>query len=928
MSLYFLAPIALSGFLLLPIVYYFLKILPPKPKRIFFPPVSLMQSIALVEATPSRAPWWVLLLRLLIASLIITAMAGPQWRPIGASLDNKHKTLIILDDGWAAANDWDLRIKKAESLIHELRNNNSPVALLISNEPKNISLIEHNYALEIIRSLKPKSYIPNYKELTTYVDKFTQENSDINIIWITEKYGHADIANFTTFLSGLQNKVQNISVFINNNSLITLSNLTSSQKSIRLNVKAHDLDKSLYSLIANDQSGQTIYKKDIMIGSGSGEWIDIDLPLELRNQISVIKLANDHSASSVVLLDDHTHLKRVGLYGSMKDEQSQPLLSSLYYIDKALSKFASISYVKSGDNDPVKTLLDEKPSILILSDVIISSEEDQKNIETFVENGGILLRFAGPLTAKNIDDFVPVRLRHNGRVLGGALSWQTPKAIKDFDRTSPFFQLSIPKDVAINKQILAEPDVGLNFKTWASLDDGTPLITANKLGRGMIILFHITADNSWSNLPISGLFVGMMERIVALSPETFSVKEDETIIQNAVQNISMKPIKLLDGYGHFMDKIPDGVLALDPLANAATRINPAGFYGDNFVKRAIQPIGQDEQIEEINLLSKNLPVYSLNSSQEIDLRSYLLIAALVLFLIDGFVTQGLKQIQGKKVIIKLFTFLAVLNLFFCQSDVNAAENRDVFNPKEVQSALKSRLAYVVTGNTNIDQTSQFGLLSLSRALRKRTSYAPADPIGVTLGQDELSLYPIIYWPIEPDASEPSVGAIKALENYLNHGGTIVFDTHDANNHLQGNAKSAERVWLEKLSQKLPIPELEPVPRDHVITKTFYLLTNIIGRYNNGQTWVETQVYPDISNQAERPIRASDSVSSVIITSNDLAAAWAEDDLGQPLYSLTSGSKNQHEMALRGGINLVMYTLTGNYKSDQVHVRDLLERLTR
>ena len=114
----------------------------------------------------------------------------------------------------------------------------------------------------------------------------------------------------------------------------------------------------------------------------------------------------------------------------------------------------------------------------------------------------------------------------------------------------------------------------------------------------------------------------------------------------------------------------------------------------------------------------------------------------------------------------------------------------------------------------------------------------------------------------------------------------------------------------------------------MITKTFYLLTNFIGRYNNGQTWVETQVYPDISNLAERPIRASDSVSSVIITSNDLAAAWAEDDLGQPLYSLTSGSKNQHEMALRGGINLVMYTLTGNYKSDQVHVRDLLERLTR
>ena len=129
-------------------------------------------------------------------------------------------------------------------------------------------------------------------------------------------------------------------------------------------------------------------------------------------------------------------------------------------------------------------------------------------------------------------------------------------------------------------------------------------------------------------------------------------------------------------------------------------------------------------------------------------------------------------------------------------------------------------------------------------------------------------------------------------------------------------------------KKLPIPELEPVPRDHVITKTFYLLTNFTGRYDNGETWVETQVYSEASNQDQRPIRASDSVSSVIISSNDLAAAWAEDDFGQPLYTLSSSSRNQHEMAIRGGINLVMYTLTGNYKSDQVHVRDLLERLAR
>lgn len=928
MSLYFIAPIALFGFLVLPIVYFLLKILPPKPKHILFPPVSLMQSIAMVESKPLKSPLWVLLLRMLIAALIITAMAGPQWRSINKLSDSKNKTLIILDDGWVAANDWDLRIKKVESLIHELRNNNTAVALLISNEPKNISLIEHNYALDIIRGLKPKSYIPNYSELTAYITKFISENRDINIIWISEKYGHADITDFMTFISDLKNKVQNIAIFISNSPVITLSNSISSQKSISLKLRAYDLKNTLYSLIANDQSGQKIYKKDIMVGSGAAETIDIDLPLELRNQISVVKLANNNSASSVILLDDHAHLKRVGLYGSMKDEQSQPLLSSLYYIDKALSKNASISHVRSGDNNPIKTLLDEKPSILILSDIMLSSVEDKNNIETFVDNGGVLLRFAGPLTAKNIDDFIPVRLRHTGRVLGGALSWQTPKKIKEFDRTSPFFQLSIPHDVTINKQILAEPDVGLNFKTWASLDDNTPLITANKFGRGIIILFHITADNGWSNLPMSGLFVDMMERIITLSPETFSVKEDEINLQNISQEFVLKPLKILDGYGRFMDNIPDTVLPTDRHAKSSTRINPAGFYGDAFLKHAIQPFGLNEKIEEINLISKNIPTYALESDVEIDLRGYLLIITLILFLIDGAVTQRLKQQLIKKIILKSLIFFVYFHIFIIQSHADASENKDIFNPKEVQSALKSRLAFVVTENTKIDQTSQLGLLSLSRALRQRTSYAPGDPVGIVLGQDELSFYPIIYWPIDPIAPQPSADTIKALSNYLNHGGTIIFDTHDANNHLQGNTQSAEKIWLQNLSQKLPIPELEPIPLDHVITKTFYLLTNFIGRYNNGQTWVEAQAYPDVSNHDERPIRASDSVSSVIVTSNDLASAWAEDDLGQPLYSLSSTSKNQHEMALRGGINLVMYTLTGNYKSDQVHVRELLERLSR
>ena len=136
---------------------------------------------------------------------------------------------------------------------------------------------------------------------------------------------------------------------------------------------------------------------------------------------------------------------------------------------------------------------------------------------------------------------------------------------------------------------------------------------------------------------------------------------------------------------------------------------------------------------------------------------------------------------------------------------------------------------------------------------------------------------------------------------------------------------AEAQWLRVLLAGVDVPELEPIPRNHVVTKTFYLLDTFVGRTTVGQTWIEA-LPPDSADQTNRPVRAGDSVSPIVITSNDFAGAWAADANGNALYPLTPGGNRQRELALRAGVNLVMYTLTGNYKADQVHVRDLLERL--
>ena len=130
----------------------------------------------------------------------------------------------------------------------------------------------------------------------------------------------------------------------------------------------------------------------------------------------------------------------------------------------------------------------------------------------------MLLRFAGPHLAEQGDNLLPVRLRRGGRTIGGALSWEQPAKLAPFAPESPFAGLAIPADVTVARQVLAEPDLDLANKTWARLADGTPLVTAEKLGKGWTVLVHTTANTEWSNLALSGLFVEMLRRVVGDEP--------------------------------------------------------------------------------------------------------------------------------------------------------------------------------------------------------------------------------------------------------------------------------------------------------------------------------------------------------------------------------------------------------------------------
>ena len=245
----------------------------------------------------------------------------------------------------------------------------------------------------------------------------------------------------------------------------------------------------------------------------------------------------------------------------------------------------------------------------------------------------------------------------------------------------------------------------------------------------------------------------------------------------------------------------------------------------------------------------------------------------------------------------------------------------------VKATEKTHLAYIITGDSQVDEISKAGLTGLSMFLAQRTALEPGEPMGLDPARDELAFFPLIYWPVTPNAPKPSQTALQRIDTYMKRGGTVLFDTQDAVDATPGGGANSTpgMVALRAILSSLDIPELEPVPRDHVLTKTFFLLRDFPGRFTTGQMWVEALPRGEQAD-AKRPVQAGDGVSSILITSNDLAGAWAIRPNGQPMLPMVPGEPRQREFAFRAGVNIVMYALTGNYKADQVHIPALLERL--
>ncbi len=917
-ALAFASPWILAALVTLPLLWWLLRVTPPAPKNIRFPAIRLLFGLESPEKTPESSPLWLILLRLAAVTLLILALAHPLMNPSGV-LQGNGPLILAVDDGWAAASRWPDRQEAMRQAVTRAAREERGVVLLTTaptdgdRAPTLTGVLKPSEAQGRIDALQPKPWASDHAAAAeALANSAMKPNGTSPVLWLSDSLQTDATAKFVAALQrfGTVQALRDDAVempYVVESSDQSDAELAAKVRRPAAGVPAQRIVRA----IAED--GRTLGSEAADFAPDATEaTVGFDFPTEIRNQVARFSIDGEDSAAAVALLDERWRRRPVGLASEKPLDSGPLLLSEAYYVERGLRPYSDIRRGHIAD------LLKAQRAVIVIPDDYVINPGDLPSLSAWIENGGLLLRFAGPrLAADDTDHLTPVRLRRGGRALGGALLWSKPAELAPFAENSPFVGLNIPHDVTVSRQVLAEPTLDLADKTWARLNDGTPLVTTERRGKGRIVLIHTTANTSWTTLPLSGLFVDMMRRIIATSR---GVSADST------GENTLPPVETLDGFGRATrpQVTAAPIVARDLAKTQVGPKHPPGYYGTGDARQALNLGPQIGDLHALTGLRGAVDFSVYAASEERDFKPWLLVAALLLFLADIVATLALRGLLVDALLLRGFrggaraagnaaAGVAVFLLVLGAAGDGRAQTGSAADQFAIEASGSTHLAYVVTGSNDVDSITRAGLIGLTNALNQRTAVEAGAPMGVHLATDELAFFALIYWPITEDQPTPDDDTVAKLNRYLENGGTILFDTRDQ--QLASGQMTDLTQALRRLTHGMNLPALESIPPDHVLTKAFYLMQEFPGRWTGGRVWVE-----------RGDARTNDGVSRIVAGSHDWAAAWAVDDSGRPIFPVVPGGERQREMAYRFGVNLVMYTLTGNYKSDQVHVPAILERL--
>ena len=882
MSLTFASPLLLGALILLPIIWRLLRATPPPPRERVFGGLHFLKGLRTPRAEAARTPWPLLLLRLLAVALVIVGLAGPTLNEPEAA--GSGPLLLVVDDGWTAAPGWTRRI---DAVRREAERPGPPrsVSLLLTaaDRPEIEGPMTPSEAADRLAGHTPAARLPNDEGARAALGG--ARAGDVLFL----PAAAAATTERRRFLRALGAAGPLRVLRERPGGAVAITGLDADGPDLAarlIRVPAGAASEGDLRVVARD--GRVLTRAPFAFGSGASETqARIDLPLALRNQAGRIEIVGARSAGGTWLVDRSARRVRVGLPAST----GRGLLTGEAYLREALGP---LSVLVEGE---VPDLLAAEADVLVLDDVGTLRAQDEATLLDWLRGGGLLVRFAGPATAAAAPrgETWPAPLRGGERRFGGALTWEEPQRFAAFPEDSPFAGLPVP-DATVTRQVLMR--AGGDPLVWVRLEDGTPLVTARRIGEGVTVLFHVTASPDWSDLPLSASFPALFRRLLTLAGRSAA---------GADRTEALPALALLDGTG-----------ALAPPARAVAPVTGAdiaegraspGLYGPRDAPVAVNVYTGAPDLDAATAgLPSGAQVASLDTRRVRRIGPWLLAGALLLLALDA---AWVALSGGRRMGLAASVLAGPLLGLLLVSPADA-QPRPPLDPKAAEAATRTRFAYVLTGDAGTDALSRAGLATLARQATLRTALEPGPPSGVDPARDDLSVYPLLYWPILAGAPPPTDAALSRLEAFMAGGGLLVIDTRDGERQAAGD--TPEQALLRTVLSRMNVPPLEPLPEGHVLGLSFYRLDDLEGRNAGGPVWVEARA---------QGAGARDGVPSLLVGGRDWAGAWAHDERGRPMRP---GGRRGAEMAFRAGINMAMVALTGSYKTDQVHVDALLERL--
>lgn len=595
-ALTFDMPWLLAASALLPLLWLILRVTPPATRKLVFPAASLLAGIGELRPKSARTPFWLLLLRMAAIALLVIGFSGPNWRinaGIGAGLDGAEAVLIVMDAGWPAAPDWQARQRKAVDIAQSA--GSRPVGILFADDTHAgpVTYGTSAEAIRRIRAARPVAWRSGLPAPAADILSLTPQ-SGLASFWLSDAVeNRADAA----WVPVLQQR-GSFAVIDFRQATYRLSLDAGAGRVPVLEVTRFGGDPAApppeVLAIGPDPQGTERVLSRIPLGqpaiadTGAGggaalRWsAPVDLPIEIRNRIRRFEIEGIASSGAVALADTRTSRPKIAITGHFAPDEAPRLLDPAHYLRNATEGFSDIV------EGTITEVLQTAPDVVVLIDSVLPADEAQ--LTRWVQDGGRLIRFSGPRmavsTALADDPLLAVRLLPSGRETGGALSWGEPQSLAPWPDGSPFSGLP-GRPLAVRAQLVAEPGPDLGAHVVAMLEDTTPLVTRRSIGKGQVVFFHVTADPAWSDLPLSGMFPDILQRLIlpAAGAGAFALVERD-VPGNVPSTGFWRPGHFLDGWGRLgpAPDIAEPVMASRFEGATGPDLQPGLYEGEGHVR--------------------------------------------------------------------------------------------------------------------------------------------------------------------------------------------------------------------------------------------------------------------------------------------------------------------------------------------------------